>query len=308
MDALLEKLLLEDPEWMCSCIMVDDAIAEINAIRAVFGPYGIRVFLCFWHVKRSWLKNLHRECPRSVQYEMFLSTDTIMLMLPATGQGRDSFAQQVRDAVDAFYVQYTQQAEYVSYFQKQWGQKTDKWVRGFWHVPHAQQDTTGACEGYRSAIKANELANKSHLQGRNVDWLLYVPWTEVDMRICYKQAYKVAGFKTNRKTEGVVTEAVIAAQAIPNSFVELIGSSGEVAHVTSMSDMSVQYHVTDAGKPTARCTCPHGLLPLVQACGQGDQPQPRLHRCTDHSSSRHTSWHNHARLGQAAQQHSPTFR
>ncbi|KAA6421245.1 MAG: hypothetical protein FRX49_08731 [Trebouxia sp. A1-2] len=225
MDALLEKLLLEDPEWMCSCIMVDDAIAEINAIRAVFGPYGIRVFLCFWHVKRSWLKNLHRECPRSVQYEMFLSTDTIMLMLPATGQGRDSFAQQVRDAVDAFYVQYTQQAEYVSYFQKQWGQKTDKWVRGFWHVPHAQQDTTGACEGYRSAIKANELANKSHLQGRNVDWLLYVPWTEVDMRICYKQAYKVAGFKTNRKTEGVVTEAVIAAQAIPNSFVELIGSS-----------------------------------------------------------------------------------
>jgi hypothetical protein len=27
-----------------------------------------------------------------------------------------------------------------------------------------------------------------------------------------------------------------------------------------MSDMSLQYHVTDAGKPTARCTCPQGLL------------------------------------------------
>jgi len=35
---------------------------------------------------------------------MFLSSEKIMLMLPATGQGRDSFAQQVRDAVDAFYV------------------------------------------------------------------------------------------------------------------------------------------------------------------------------------------------------------
>jgi len=68
----------------------------------------------------------------------------------------------------------------------------------------------------------------------------------------------IQGF--NRKAEGVLTDAVIAAQAIPDSFVELIDSSGAVAHATSMSDMSVQYHVTDAGKPTARCTCLHGLL------------------------------------------------
>ena len=80
------------------------------------------------------------------------------------------------------------------------------------------------------------------------------------MRIRYKQAYNTAGFKINRKAEGVLTDAVIAAQAIPNSSVELIDSSGGVAHVTSMSDMSVQYHVTDAGKPTARCTWPQELL------------------------------------------------
>ena len=48
---------------------------------------------------------------------MFLSSEK---MLPATGQGRDSFAQQVRDAVDAFYVHYADQADYVSYFQRQW--------------------------------------------------------------------------------------------------------------------------------------------------------------------------------------------
>ena len=33
MNALLEKLLLEDPEWLCSCVMVDNVIAEINAIK-----------------------------------------------------------------------------------------------------------------------------------------------------------------------------------------------------------------------------------------------------------------------------------
>ncbi len=125
---------------------------------------------------------------------------------------------------------------------------------------------------------------------------------QVDMRIRYKQAYKTAGFKTNRKAEGVLTAAVIAAQAIPNSFVELHDSSGGMAHVViSMSDMSVQEHVTDAGKPTARRTCHQGLLHCM--CKQGDQPQPRLHGCADHSGSWHTSWHKHARLGQAAQQH-----
>ena len=58
----------------------------------------------------------------------------------------------------------------------------DEWVRGFRDVPHAQQDTTGACEGYHSAIKGSELARKSRLQGRRVDWLLYLVWNEV---CCY---------------------------------------------------------------------------------------------------------------------------
>ncbi|KAL3162636.1 hypothetical protein ABBQ38_008682 [Trebouxia sp. C0009 RCD-2024] len=41
--ALLKKLRRELHDWMCSSVMLDDAIAEINAIKAVFGPYGVRV-------------------------------------------------------------------------------------------------------------------------------------------------------------------------------------------------------------------------------------------------------------------------
>ena len=84
--------------------------------RTVFGAYGVRVFLCFWHVKRSWLKNLHRKCPRSVQYQMFLSMGKIMLMLPSIDQSKESFTQQVSDAVDTFCTQYAEQADYVSYY------------------------------------------------------------------------------------------------------------------------------------------------------------------------------------------------
>ncbi len=33
---------------------------------------------------------------------------------------------------------------------------SEEWVRGLRDVPHAKQDTTGACEGFHSALKAEE--------------------------------------------------------------------------------------------------------------------------------------------------------
>ena len=33
LQTLMKKLLLELHDWMCSCVMVDDAIAEIHAIK-----------------------------------------------------------------------------------------------------------------------------------------------------------------------------------------------------------------------------------------------------------------------------------
>eukprot|EP01018_Ginkgo_biloba_P006876 Gb_03544 [translate_table: standard] len=48
-----------DATWRPSAFMVDDVIAEINAISDVF---GCRVLLFLWHVRRSWLKNLTKKC------------------------------------------------------------------------------------------------------------------------------------------------------------------------------------------------------------------------------------------------------
>lgn len=94
--------------------------------REVFGVHGVKVFLCFWHVKRSWLKNLHRKCPRAAQYSMFLSLEKIMLMLPANGQSSDSFKQQVKQAVRDFCSQYAQHSEFVCYIQKFYEPKIGK--------------------------------------------------------------------------------------------------------------------------------------------------------------------------------------
>ncbi|KAL3162637.1 hypothetical protein ABBQ38_008683 [Trebouxia sp. C0009 RCD-2024] len=67
---------------------------------------------------------------------MFLTMEKIMLMLPATGQSRGGFAQQVHAAVESFTVQYAEQADFVSYFQKQWGKKTGRNADKTLHQAH----------------------------------------------------------------------------------------------------------------------------------------------------------------------------
>jgi hypothetical protein len=42
--------------WTPRTFIVDDADAEIGAIRATFPQ--CKILLCLWHVKRSWIKNL----------------------------------------------------------------------------------------------------------------------------------------------------------------------------------------------------------------------------------------------------------
>ena len=49
-----------------------------------------------------------------------------------------------------------------------------QWVKGFRTVRHAQQNTTGACEGFHSVLKLLQLSQRSRLGGRRLDWLLKV--------------------------------------------------------------------------------------------------------------------------------------
>ena len=81
--------------------------------REVFGPFDVRVVPCFWHVKRSWLKNLQRKCPRPVQYPMCRALGKIMLMLQVSGQFTQSFTQEAHDAMDGFYAQYADQPDFI---------------------------------------------------------------------------------------------------------------------------------------------------------------------------------------------------
>ena len=73
-----------------------------------------------------------------------LGMERIMLMLPSTHQSRESFTEQVHGAVAMLCTRYAEQADYVLYFQKQWGQKTGQCVSAHasWHCLHCSPFVT----------------------------------------------------------------------------------------------------------------------------------------------------------------------
>lgn len=62
----------------------------------------------------------------------------------------------------------------------------EQWVRGFRTASHSQQDTTGACEGFHSALKGCGLADRRRLSNRRLDWLLHVLTEKVTFAMCLK--------------------------------------------------------------------------------------------------------------------------
>ena len=83
---------------------------------------------------------------------------------------------------------------------------------------------------------------------------------QFELRIICSQQSKVSGFTRNRKQEQIVTNAVIAAEQIPDAHVTLPAQAGQPALVKSQQDQSIQYRVTGACTETASCSCPQGAL------------------------------------------------
>lgn len=66
------------PGWRPSCFLSDDSDAQKNAIQEVFGS-NMPVFLCAWHVKHTWLKQLLAKVKDAVErFEMMAELSAIM--------------------------------------------------------------------------------------------------------------------------------------------------------------------------------------------------------------------------------------
>jgi hypothetical protein len=83
----------------------------------------VPVLLCFWHVKRAWLKQLVRKAKKVSRKAIFQVLSTIMLMLMHTMESPHAFDVRVAQALEDFYAQFAQEATFVAYMRRWWHNK-----------------------------------------------------------------------------------------------------------------------------------------------------------------------------------------
>ena len=144
-----------------------------------------------------------------------------------------------------------------AYVEKQWMGKTDMWVTGNRHIPHAGQDTNAAIESYHANTKAVLKADKARLSGRRLDWLVHELTHDVITKYDYDDYMKEHGFIANKKAERIVINSIIQAQKIPDSCVLLPRVAGEPAFVSSRKRPHLRYAVHNSDTEWGCCECVH---------------------------------------------------
>jgi hypothetical protein len=81
------------------------------------------VFLCFWHVKRAWLKNLVQKVPKSKRRNIFHTLGSIMLMLKTNLEQDAEFTLRVESALQTLWDKHPDQHAFIQYFHRTWGGK-----------------------------------------------------------------------------------------------------------------------------------------------------------------------------------------
>jgi hypothetical protein len=81
---------------------------------------GVPVLLCFWHVKRSWLKQVVRKAKKATRKGMFQALSNIMLMHNNHLEPDLAFDVRVVTALEAFYALYPDETSFVAYVRRWW--------------------------------------------------------------------------------------------------------------------------------------------------------------------------------------------
>lgn len=230
---------------------------------------GVQLFLCLWHVRRAWQKqacakindlSTRAQILRSLGDLMYLSEtphDTNPPPCQPESQPRWTLLGWANECYEYLKSSIPSARSFWVYFDKEWIPKMNMWVTGNRNIPHAGQDTTAAIESYHSNMKATLKQSRSKLVGRRVDWLIHQLTGDVINRYDYTYFRKKNGFVTNKKSRALMVSALVQAQTIPDTNVQLSLDLGGPAYVRSSKRPHLRYAVYNPCTEWAICECVH---------------------------------------------------
>ncbi|CAK7354884.1 unnamed protein product [Dovyalis caffra] len=274
MKALLGRASSVEPGWKINGFLIDDAAAEIDPIRDIF---GCPVLFSLWRVRRSWLRNIVKKCNNiEVQREIFKRLGEIAYSI---WRGVDTLS-----ALEEFTNDFVDQTAFIQYFKASWVPKIEMWLSIMKTLPLASQEASGAIEAYHVKLKA-KLFDDSHLGAlQRVDWLVHKLTTELHSSYWLDRYADESGSFQNVKEEYIASTSWHRALQIPDSSVTVSDKDHLFAKVSSQKDSSLTHLVWNPGSEFAFCDCAWSLqgnlckhvIKVHMICENRDGYQPSM--------------------------------
>ncbi|KAK9292230.1 hypothetical protein L1049_020193 [Liquidambar formosana] len=245
MKALVDRARTVDRAWKVSGFLIDDAAAEIDPIRDIF---GCPILFSLWRVRRSWLRNIVKKCSSiEVKREMFKRLGKVVYSIWA---GVDSLV-----ALEEFTQDFVDQTAFMEYFKACWVPKIEMWLATMRTFPLASQEASGAIEAYHVKMKV-KLYDDSHLGAlQRVDWLVHKLTTELHSSYWLDRFADESDSFQNVKEEYIASTSWHRALQIPNTAVTLDDNDHLFAKVLSQKDSNLAHLVWNPGSEFAFCDC-----------------------------------------------------
>lgn len=216
-----------------------------------------RIFLCLWHVRKSWAENAVKKI-RTVGERTFILKALGDIMYGKGMSHDDSPIEWAHQQLDNLVATRPTATVFMKYIIDHWRGKAHMWCTRYRSIPHAGQNTNAAIESYHGNLKSILHSAKEKFNGRRMDWLIYHLVGDVMSHYWYNVHLKKFGFVRNTRQEFIVVSAIIRAKSIPNSHVLLYPDGDDVALVASMNNKPKVWTVHCPDSEWAQCNCPIG--------------------------------------------------
>lgn len=235
LEALKFRIKQRQPDWQPEAFIVENSNAETAAIRGAFG-WDQKIYLCWFHVMRNWSEKASKLEMEFSRRKCLLDTlKGIMHWNPGAAADAatvDAGLMQQVDAMSAEFFRTKNEANFLSYFQKEYLQETAgtqskrfMWANCYRNVNLKGCNTTNHVEGYHTCLKSMLDMTKIRLSTRRLDWPLH---TLLAVVLPYFQdivASRHVGMVCNDKAEGEMQAAVLKALEIPEDYLVLVDDS-----------------------------------------------------------------------------------
>ncbi|KAG9459315.1 hypothetical protein H6P81_003823 [Aristolochia fimbriata] len=247
---LVDRIRTKDPRWRPHALLVDDPYLEISLIRDSF---QCRVWLCLWHIRRSWMRGLLKKCCNlDVQKEMLKHLGRVLYCARS--------ASNVQDPLEEFMQIFIDQSDFMAYFKERWLPNIEAWVTASKTLPMANQEFHAAIESYHLRVKAKLFGDPQAVCKTRIDCLVHTLTTSLHSLYWFEQYSEESVSLKMYRDELLVPNSWQRALQIPDHDIILDEGDLQFVKVISQSDRRLAYTIWNPGSEFSFCDCPWARL------------------------------------------------